>query len=110
MDDVEERGVYVISVAADLVGLHPQTLRHYEREGLVVPDRTAGGIRLYRESDLDRLRRIVALTAEGVNLAGVRRVLDLEDRNRALRRVLGPDLHAGARLRRSKALGRAPAP
>ena len=80
MSDAEERGLFVISVAAELVGLHPQTLRHYEREGLVVPARTAGGIRLYGRRDLARLRRIAELTAEGVNLAGVRRVLDLEER------------------------------
>ena len=80
MGEAEDRGVYVISVAAELVGLHPQTLRHYEREGLVVPARTAGGIRLYRREDLARLRRIAELTAEGVNLAGVRRVLELEER------------------------------
>lgn len=84
----EEHGVYVISVAAEPVGLHPQTLRHYEREGLVVPARTAGGIRLYGHRDVTRLRRIAELTAEGLNLAGVRRVLDLEDRNRALLRQL----------------------
>ena len=88
MKDAEERGLYVISVAAELVGLHPQTLRHYEREGLVVPRRTAGGIRLYGRRDLARLHRITQLTAEGLNLAGVRRVLDLEDRNAALHREL----------------------
>ena len=88
MSDDEERGLFVISVAAELVGLHPQTLRHYEREGLVIPTRTAGGIRLYRGRDLARLRRIAELTAEGVNLAGVRRVLELEERNRALRQEL----------------------
>jgi MerR family transcriptional regulator/heat shock protein HspR len=83
--DPDERGLFVISVAANLVGLHPQTLRHYERLGLVVPGRTAGGIRLYGRRDLARLRRIVELTAEGVNLAGVRRVLELEERYEALR-------------------------
>lgn len=88
MDEAEERGLYVISVAAELVGLHPQTLRHYEREGLVVPRRTAGGIRLYGRRDLARLHRIAELTAEGLNLAGVRRVLDLEERNEALHREL----------------------
>ena len=88
MDEAEERGLYVISVAAELVGLHPQTLRHYEREGLVVPGRTAGGIRLYGRRDLARLHRIAELTAEGLNLAGVRRVLDLEERNEALHREL----------------------
>jgi MerR family transcriptional regulator/heat shock protein HspR len=84
--DPEERGLFVISVAAELVGLHPQTLRHYERVGLVVPARTAGGIRLYGRRDLARLRRIAELTAEGVNLAGVRRVLELEERYEELRR------------------------
>ncbi|MDQ3896504.1 MAG: MerR family transcriptional regulator [Actinomycetota bacterium] len=79
MTHAEERGLFVISVAAALVGLHPQTLRHYERAGLVVPTRTAGGIRLYGRGDLVRLRRIAELTAEGVNLAGVRRVLELEE-------------------------------
>jgi MerR family transcriptional regulator/heat shock protein HspR len=82
--DPEERGLFVISVAAELVGLHPQTLRHYERQGLVVPARTAGGIRLYGRRNLARLRRIAELTGEGVNLAGVRRVLELEDRFEAL--------------------------
>ena len=95
MDEGEERGLYVISVAAELVGLHPQTLRHYEREGLVVPARTRGGIRLYGHRDLARLRRIAQLTAEGVNLAGVRRVLELEDRNQALRRELSVTAPAG---------------
>ena len=73
-----------------LVGLHPQTLRHYEREGLVVPARTRGRIRLYGRRDLVRLRRIAELTAEGVNLAGVRRILELEEHNAALRRSLEP--------------------
>jgi MerR family transcriptional regulator/heat shock protein HspR len=72
------RAVYVISVAAELSGMHPQTLRIYERKGLVDPARTAGGNRRYSESDLDRLRRIAELTEEGLNLAGVKRVLALE--------------------------------
>ena len=71
-------GVFVISVAAELAGVHPQTLRIYERKGLLDPARTAGGNRRYSESDLDRLRRIAELTDEGLNLAGVRRVLELE--------------------------------
>lgn len=81
-DEAADRGLYVISVVAELVGVHPQTLRHYEREGLVTPARTAGGMRLYGRADLDRLRRIVQLTEAGVNLAGVRQILDLEDRLR----------------------------
>lgn len=72
------RAVYVISVAAELVGVHPQTLRAYEREGLIDPARTGGGSRRYSEDDLERLRRIQELTGEGLNLAGVKKVLQLE--------------------------------
>ena len=78
MADHRARGVYVISVAAELAGVHPQTLRIYERKGLLDPARTAGGNRRYSDSDLDRLRRIAELTDAGLNLAGVRRVLELE--------------------------------
>jgi MerR family transcriptional regulator/heat shock protein HspR len=78
MADHRARGVYVISVAAELAGVHPQTLRIYERKGLLDPARTAGGNRRYSDSDLERLRRIAELTDEGLNLAGVRRVLELE--------------------------------
>ena len=74
-----ERALYVISVAADLAGMHPQTLRLYERRGLVSPGRTGGGSRRYSEMDVYRLRRIQALTNEGLNLEGVRRVMELED-------------------------------
>lgn len=70
--------LFVISVAAELAGVHPQTLRIYERKGLVDPARTGGGSRRYSEFDLDRLRRIQDLTSEGLNLAGVKRVLELE--------------------------------
>ena len=71
---------YMISVAAELVGMHPQTLRIYESKGLVRPGRTPGGTRLYSERDLDRLRLIQRLTTElGLNLAGVARVISLED-------------------------------
>lgn len=72
------RAVYVISVAAELAGCHPQTLRIYERKGLVTPARTGGGSRRYSDADLMRLRRIQELTEEGLNLAGVKRVLELE--------------------------------
>ncbi len=72
------RALYVISVAAELAGVHPQTLRIYERKGLVSPARTGGGSRRYSEADLERLRRILELTEEGLNLAGVKRVLQLE--------------------------------
>src|SRR5918992_5129543 len=74
----EDRAVYVISVAAELAGVHPQTLRIYERKGLVDPARTGGGNRRYSEDDIDRLRRIQDLTNDGLNLAGVKRVLQLE--------------------------------
>jgi MerR family transcriptional regulator/heat shock protein HspR len=77
---MEERPIYMISVAADLVGMHPQTLRIYEQKGLVRPQRTAGGTRLYSEADVERLRIIQRLTTElGLNLAGVELVLRLED-------------------------------
>ncbi|MGH9018546.1 MAG: heat shock protein transcriptional repressor HspR [Acidimicrobiales bacterium] len=74
----ETRAVYVISVAAELAGVHPQTLRLYERRGLVDPSRTDGGNRRYSQRDIDQLRRINDLTAAGLNLEGVRRVLELE--------------------------------
>src|SRR5436309_754794 len=78
MADSRTRAVYVISVAAELAGVHPQTLRIYERKGLLDPARTAGGNRRYSDVDLERLRRIAELTDDGLNLAGVRRVLELE--------------------------------
>lgn len=72
------RAVYVISVAAELAGVHPQTLRIYERKGLVDPARTTGGSRRYSDADIEQLRRIQELTNEGLNLYGVQRVLELE--------------------------------
>jgi MerR family transcriptional regulator, heat shock protein HspR len=72
------RAVYVISVAAELAGVHPQTLRIYERKGLVDPARTGGGSRRYSDADIALLQRIQELTTDGLNLAGVKRVLDLE--------------------------------
>jgi MerR family transcriptional regulator/heat shock protein HspR len=84
--DERERPRYMISVAAELVGMHPQTLRIYEAKGLVRPKRTAGNTRLYSEADLDRLRLIQRLTTElGLNLAGVETVLRLEDEVKRLR-------------------------
>jgi MerR family transcriptional regulator, heat shock protein HspR len=75
-----DRPIYMISVAAELVGMHPQTLRMYETKGLVRPQRTPGGTRLYSEADVERLRIIQRLTSElGLNLAGVELVLRLED-------------------------------
>ncbi len=77
---MDDRPIYMISVAAELVGMHPQTLRMYETKGLVRPGRTPGGTRLYSEADLERLRIIQRLTNEvGLNLAGVELVLRMED-------------------------------
>lgn len=74
----QDRAIYIISVAAELAGVHPQTLRVYERRGLVQPSRTQGNTRRYSERDIARLRRIQELTNEGVNLAGVLRIIELE--------------------------------
>jgi MerR family transcriptional regulator/heat shock protein HspR len=84
---MDDRGRYMISVAAELVGMHPQTLRIYESKGLVRPKRTSGNTRLYSETDLERLRLIQRLTTEyGLNLAGVEMVLGLEDQMRRMQR------------------------
>jgi MerR family transcriptional regulator, heat shock protein HspR len=86
---MDDRPRYMISVAADLVGMHPQTLRIYETKGLVRPKRTAGNTRLYSESDLERLRLVQRLTTElGLNLAGVEHVLRLEDQLQRMHRRL----------------------
>jgi MerR family transcriptional regulator/heat shock protein HspR len=82
------RAVYVISVAAELAGMHPQTLRIYERKGLLDPARTVGGSRRYSEHDIEQLRRIQGLTTTGVNLEGVKRVLELEAEVEQLRAQL----------------------
>jgi MerR family transcriptional regulator, heat shock protein HspR len=74
----DRRAVYVISVAAEIAGVHPQTLRIYERKGLVDPARTTGGSRRYSEADIEMLRRISELTDAGLNLVGVKKVLELE--------------------------------
>jgi MerR family transcriptional regulator, heat shock protein HspR len=79
------RAVYVISVAAELAGMHPQTLRQYERRGLVNPARTRGGNRRYSDDDIDLLRRVAELASEGMNLEGIRRVMQLEAENARLR-------------------------
>lgn len=78
--DTQTTTLLSIGVVASRVGMHPQTLREYERQGLVEPQRTPGGTRRYGEAELERLVRIQRLTAEGLSLAGVRYVLDLEDR------------------------------
>ncbi len=90
------RAVYVISVAAELAGVHPQTLRIYERKGLVDPARTGGGSRRYSDDDIQRLRRIQELTNDGLNLAGVKRVLELESELRQAEAELA-ELRAAAR-------------
>ncbi|MDY7104652.1 MAG: helix-turn-helix transcriptional regulator [Actinomycetota bacterium] len=93
-------GVYVISAAAELTGVKPQTLRSYERHGLVHPARTGGGERRYSDQDLTRIARIAELTDQGVNLAGIAHILELEDRIRGLDHQLeqatrGTDRSAG---------------
>lgn len=79
------KAVFVISVAAELAGMHPQTLRIYERKGLIDPFRTPGGTRRYSEDDIERLQLIQDLTGQGLNLEGVRRVLALQEENRQLK-------------------------
>lgn len=79
------RGVYTIAVAAEILGVGIQTLRLYEARGLIEPDRTAGGTRRFSEDDLAVVQRVLALLADGINLPGARRVLVLEEENRALR-------------------------
>lgn len=81
----EQRAVYVISVAAELAGVHPQTLRIYERKGLLDPARTVGGSRRYSDVDIEQLQRIQELTAAGLNLEGVKRVMELEGEVATLR-------------------------
>src|SRR5881392_4460864 len=86
---MDDKPLYMISVAADLVGMHPQTLRIYESKGLIRPKRTAGNTRLYSEADLERLRLIQQLTTElGLNLAGVEQVIRLEEQIRRMQRTM----------------------
>jgi MerR family transcriptional regulator/heat shock protein HspR len=79
VDGTNDRAVYIISVAAELAGVHPQTLRIYEQKGLVQPQRTRGNVRRYSQADIVRLRRVQGLTAGGMNLAGAKRVIELEE-------------------------------
>ena len=79
-DNDHDRPVYMIGVAAQLAGMHPQTLRSYEQKGLVTPQRTSGNTRMYSQADIERLALINELTDEGINLAGVIRILDLKGR------------------------------
>jgi len=83
--DDRSQGLFAISVAAELTGLHPQTIRIYEREGLVRPSRSEGGTRRYSRDDIDRLSQVAALMATGLNLEGVRQVMELQLENRMLR-------------------------
>jgi MerR family transcriptional regulator, heat shock protein HspR len=94
------RGVYGISVASELAGIDPQTMRLYERRGLLTPSRTEGGTRRYSDDDLVRLQRISALVGEGVNLAGIAQILHLEHRNSQLESDNGHLRSENNRLRR----------
>ncbi len=96
------QAVYVISVAAELAGVHPQTLRIYERRGLVLPARTQGGNRRYSDADIEVLRRISELAESGMNLEGIRRVMQLEAENERLKAEL-----LEARREAEKAVSRA---
>lgn len=103
MEPHDTRALYVISVAAELAGVHPQTLRIYERKGLIAPARTSGRSRRYSELDIERLRRIQDLTNAGVGLAGVERILELEARLAAAReqiRELEADVESTRRAAR----------
>jgi len=82
---MDDTGLYVMSVAAELMGLHPSTLRLWERRGLVAPARTPGGTRLYSDADVHRMGRIAELARDGVNLEGIRRILTLEEELAAVR-------------------------
>ncbi len=109
----EEEAVYVISVAAQLSGLHPQTLRTYERVGLITPGRTGGGGRRYSYRDVQRLREIAELTASGIGIEGVKRILDLENAVTALRArnaELAAELEATREALRQQAAARPSAP
>ena len=98
MPDEHTRGVFAISVAAEMVSMQVQNLRVYERRGLLEPDRTAGGTRLYSRADIETLQRIRELLADGLNLAGIARVLELEAEVARLRRQ-NAGLRAAARDR-----------
>jgi MerR family transcriptional regulator, heat shock protein HspR len=102
------RGLFSIAVAAELTGLHPQTLRFYEQEGLLCPARSSGGTRRYSTDDLYRLQQIMALTADGLNVAGVRRVLELQEETRRLQAEI-ERLKTGARTPRRRASHNGPA-
>ena len=94
-----DEAVYIISVAAELSGMHPQTLRIYERRGLIEPYRTPGGTRRYSAEDLAQLGLIQELTSEGVNLEGVKRIMELQDENVQTARPGGPAASSARRVR-----------
>ena len=96
------RGVYGISVAAELTGIDPQTLRLYERRGLLTPARTDGGTRRYSHDDLDRLQQINELVAQGINIAGIAQILHLQHRNTELESDNSDLKSENARLRSDK--------
>lgn len=95
-DQDRNRPLYMIGVAAQLAGMHPQTLRSYEQKGLVTPQRTRGNTRMYSQADIERLSLINELTDEGINLAGVIRILDLQGRLRERDQEID-DLHRRVR-------------
>ena len=100
------RGVYGITVASELSGIDPQTLRLYERRGLLTPARTDGGTRRYSDDDLDRLARISELVAQGVNIAGIAQILHLEQRNTELQSDNSDLKSENARLRNEESTAR----
>jgi len=100
----DDTPVFAIAVAAELAGMHPQTLRQYDRIGLVVPGRTRGGSRRYSARNVEQLREVARLSSEGVSLVGIARVLDLEDEVRALRRRCA-DLEGALRAERASRPG-----
>jgi MerR family transcriptional regulator/heat shock protein HspR len=105
----EERAVYIISVAAELAGVHPQTLRIYERKGLVRPKRTSGNTRRYSDRDIELLQQIQDLTQHGINLAGVKLIIEMQRELEDLRRrteQLRAELRASRRFRRAAEGGR----
>jgi MerR family transcriptional regulator/heat shock protein HspR len=89
LEDLHSTPVYAISVVAQLTGMHPQTLRQYDRLGFVTPQRAAGGGRRYSAADVDRLREVQQLSADGIGLVGIKRIIDLEHHVDALRRRVG---------------------
>ena len=101
-DDPKDKPLYMISVAAELTGMHPQTLRVYEQKGLVTPGRSRGNTRLYSQGDIERLNLVSKLTDEGINLAGVVRILDMRERQLEKDREIDKLHHGPGALRRRR--------